>query len=308
MIYWVTTEPNPRSPSTGFDAGQRGWRLHAVEVPKGATFKAIRFEAALCGLRARHGWGMDMFIDGKCKRCQKRADLDQRVHRALVKAGVSAMSIQVARIEHRVLHVHAGTQRELCDAFARVQEFYESPDPAIKGQTGLTREFIYDRFRDVHGVEYNETWHGFNVPGHIVIAFLHGYSEVSQSVAERALFNDIINVAPEGRFYVIGTHDGYDAFDHELAHASYYLSEGYREASEVLVESFTVNKPDLSIALLNYLTVSGYAQDVFHDEVNAYMATTDEEWWQEHFNGDTARGLWQAGEPFREMFKNRGAL
>ena len=66
---WLTTAPNPRSPATGTDAGQRGWRTHAVKVPQEGKFSAIRFTAALCGLTPRHGWGSDLFIDEPCARC-----------------------------------------------------------------------------------------------------------------------------------------------------------------------------------------------------------------------------------------------
>lgn len=31
---WVTTAPNPRSPATGFDAGQRGWKPHLADLPQ----------------------------------------------------------------------------------------------------------------------------------------------------------------------------------------------------------------------------------------------------------------------------------
>lgn len=71
MIHWLTTAPNPRSSGTGFDAGQRGWRLHAVEALKSAKLGDIKYRAALCGTRGSHGWGMDMFIDDRCKRCAR---------------------------------------------------------------------------------------------------------------------------------------------------------------------------------------------------------------------------------------------
>lgn len=67
--WWLTTEPNPRSPATGTDSGQRGWKLHAVHTDA-TTFKAIRFTSALCGLLPAHGWGLDMFIEDKCRRCE----------------------------------------------------------------------------------------------------------------------------------------------------------------------------------------------------------------------------------------------
>lgn len=75
MIHWLTTAPNPKSPATGYDAGQRGWRLHAVEAPD--NFKFSEFNAtthpALCGVRPAHGWSLDMFIDRRCVRCERKA-------------------------------------------------------------------------------------------------------------------------------------------------------------------------------------------------------------------------------------------
>lgn len=70
MGMWLTTAPNPSARSTGFDAGQRGWRLHYVReaTPEG-SFKDVRFRSALCGLQPAHGWGLDLFIEDRCTRC-----------------------------------------------------------------------------------------------------------------------------------------------------------------------------------------------------------------------------------------------
>lgn len=69
---WFTTAPNPRSPDTGWDAGQRGWRLHAVPMDDSVDdpYKSIDITSALCGMWARHGWGVDLLIDTECARCQ----------------------------------------------------------------------------------------------------------------------------------------------------------------------------------------------------------------------------------------------
>jgi len=75
VIHWLTTQPNPRSPATGFDAGQRGWRLHAVEAPANGKVADIRETAAFCGLVPAHGWGLDLFIERRCSRCEKLAGL-----------------------------------------------------------------------------------------------------------------------------------------------------------------------------------------------------------------------------------------
>jgi hypothetical protein len=76
MYQWLTTAPNPRvSQFRNEDAGQRGWCLHAIKAVDSATFNQVRFEYAACGLRAKHGWGLDMFIKRKCKKCLKALDL-----------------------------------------------------------------------------------------------------------------------------------------------------------------------------------------------------------------------------------------
>jgi hypothetical protein len=68
-FHWATTSPNPSAPQTGFDAGQRGWRLHAVAVQPGEQYGAYKRRPALCGLWPRHGWGLDLFIDSECAKC-----------------------------------------------------------------------------------------------------------------------------------------------------------------------------------------------------------------------------------------------
>jgi hypothetical protein len=70
-IEWITTAPNPRTRATGFDAGQRGWKLHAVEVIED-SFERSRYQAAACGVLPAHGWSLDLFIEDRCKRCLRR--------------------------------------------------------------------------------------------------------------------------------------------------------------------------------------------------------------------------------------------
>lgn len=70
--HWLTTAPNPKSPATGHDAGQRGWRLHLVYTHRTSTFKDVRYMPAACGLRPVYGWGLDLFIDRKCKQCLRK--------------------------------------------------------------------------------------------------------------------------------------------------------------------------------------------------------------------------------------------
>jgi hypothetical protein len=68
---WLVTAPNPRHPGTGVDAGQRGWKLHAITLKRGENYEEWKRRTALCGTWPRHGWGGDLFIENECVRCQK---------------------------------------------------------------------------------------------------------------------------------------------------------------------------------------------------------------------------------------------
>jgi len=71
---WVTTNPNPLHPGTGWDAGQRGWRLHLARLSDCPETYGKNRAKALCGMRPAHGWGLDLFIDEACARCEDRAE------------------------------------------------------------------------------------------------------------------------------------------------------------------------------------------------------------------------------------------
>jgi len=67
---WIMTAANPRSSSRGYDAGRRGWRMHAVKATPETKFQEVRHDPAVCGLYAAHGWDLDMFAEDRaCARC-----------------------------------------------------------------------------------------------------------------------------------------------------------------------------------------------------------------------------------------------
>lgn len=72
---WLTTAPNPRSSAMGYDAGQRGWRLHAVRALPSEKFSQIKYRESACGLMPGHGWDIDSYIERKCARCCKKLGL-----------------------------------------------------------------------------------------------------------------------------------------------------------------------------------------------------------------------------------------
>ena len=69
---WATTEPNPRRHRTfNGDDGVTGWKLHFIPEEQDYIGRKYGKAKALCGLRAKHGWGIDLFVEDECSRCAK---------------------------------------------------------------------------------------------------------------------------------------------------------------------------------------------------------------------------------------------
>lgn len=69
---WLVTDVSPRRAPY---LEPVGWKLHAVAAKDTDTVESTRKIPAACGLRARYGWTVDLYIpererDGnRCKRC-----------------------------------------------------------------------------------------------------------------------------------------------------------------------------------------------------------------------------------------------
>lgn len=215
------------------------------------------------------------------------------------------------KIEHTdstkgVVHIRADSQHQLCTMFVRLQEFYESAYPDIRGHHFKLDDFL-TRFQAANGGKpYYEEWHGFNVPGHIVEQFFEEWPEVERSDGEwiiRGVTDQMKN------YYLIGSHEGGDpnddALDHELVHATYYLDPLYRAEANLLVKKFRASQT--ADTLEHVLQSWHYPKEVMDDEFNAYLATTEEKWWANETDDPVlAAALWSEGAPFRALAKENG--
>lgn len=187
------------------------------------------------------------------------------------------------------------TQAALCRAFVRLQEFYESPYPEIRGNYFTLADYTARYVRD-HSkpFSYYKDWHGFNVPGHIVRAF-------AKTFAPDLTFEEKRIVALKPMAYLIGTWREYD-FEHEFAHALYHISRAYRQRANTLIRQFEAAHWSASVAFTSWLKREGYTVEVIKDEINAYFATNDLSDFEDHFGETMARVLYNSAKPFRELY------
>lgn len=72
---WLTTSPTGRTHTCTIDCGQTGWRLHAVQAEESEPSAQLGRRRAACGLVPASGWGLDLFIDQRCRRCERALGL-----------------------------------------------------------------------------------------------------------------------------------------------------------------------------------------------------------------------------------------
>lgn len=203
-----------------------------------------------------------------------------------------------------IVHLEFPTQEAVCGAMVRVQEFYESPIPGIRGSVFSFPEYA-EANKAANGGKYLYDWNGFNIPGHVVREFFDRFAPLSAD--ERAIREHAI--PPTGEFYLIATHaedDDADTYAHEICHAFFYLSQNYHNAMVKLVEKFRAENPDTANYFHKWLLDRGYHESVLIDEAQAYLATTPRDWWIEPEQGvppETATALWDCGHLFRALVR-----
>ena len=177
-------------------------------------------------------------------------------------------------VGENVIHLDFENQYELTSTFMRLQEFYESPYEGIKGEF-----FTVEKYMDVYAKEmgnftYCSDWTGFNVPSDVLEQFLEVFDD---HLIDKE--NDVLKAIGEhtgrmDKFYVIGTYNGsgIDVMKHELAHASYYLDEEYRQDMDAKIADLPT---EMSENMIKVLQDTGYCVDVLIDEMQAYLATSD---------------------------------
>lgn len=186
--------------------------------------------------------------------------------------------MKINKLGEGLFHIVIPTRKELALCMERIQEYYESPFPEIRGKIftlGQVRQFGSRETKGANtytgGNHFEADWSGYNWPGYCLDPFSKGLFDPLTSYEE-----DLVKLFKyrTERFYVIGTYgedDPSDTLEHEIRHAMYYLSEDYKkEVDKVL------SKVDLE-PVKNWLRGIGYAEEVILDECQAYLGP-DHDW------------------------------
>lgn len=169
----------------------------------------------------------------------------------------------------RCLLLEYDNRRDLALSFCRVQEFYESDKPEVYGKTLTFAELTRVHMSSEGVITYFNESDGFNFPGGVFRKWL----PYTLSAQEREIVEVIdLHLDISAPFYVIGVIQGdTDTIRHELAHALYYLDEGYKTRVAKVIGDIP---PRAMGNLWRVMRELNYHDPVIVDEIQARLSTS----------------------------------
>lgn len=179
--------------------------------------------------------------------------------------------MQLMKLSDNLLLFTSESQKELALTFFRVEEYYESQNVQLNGQTFSVFEFLDEMMDDKGNIDYFSFWDGFNIPGSVYMNWLLSCNDLTHY--EKEFYNEIKKLIDVNKdFYIIGVIEkDKHTLKHEIAHALYYLNKDYKEE---------INGISLEMNITEYFKVRDglidmeYDENVLIDEIQAYMATS----------------------------------
>ena len=188
-----------------------------------------------------------------------------------MKSAAETSSLRSARIEEPipgVILLKFFDKREMARTLIRFQEFYESPQ--FQNQIFTRKEFA-DWYRKQNGrFNYYAKWDGFNFPGSTLTPFAAGeFPHINQE--EQKIISTLKEKSQSNfsRIYVIAVAENSEStvYNHELAHALYYLNPDYRAAVNKILDEVDVTKVEQFLKE----KMSDYSDSVLRDEAHAWL-------------------------------------
>ena len=161
--------------------------------------------------------------------------------------------------------------------FLRYQEFYESDSDTFRGKGFKWEDYInfYKEKTKKDYFSYHEDFAGYNVPCDTIeacktkIPDLNIYDMIMFSVVDT-----IKEIVGSNKYYLIGidqsNNEDPSLIYHEIAHGLWFSDPEYKSRMKERLEEMNSSVKE---QIIDILKGYGYGDNVFEDEIQAYMAT-----------------------------------
>ena len=165
------------------------------------------------------------------------------------------MNIKINEIRNNIFLLKFKNQYDVTSTFMRLQEFYESPYTDIRDHYFTLEQYMDKYAENNENFTYTIDWAGFNVPDNIIRNFFSLFSN-NLLVKEKNLYNEIeFLINRNKKFYLLG------------------IYEDYKRDMDIITKSLDSK---FRSKLKEKLIRRGYCNRVLNDEIQAYMATSED--------------------------------
>lgn len=182
------------------------------------------------------------------------------------------MKYSIREINENIIAIVVPNDYDRAMLFCRVQEFYESPNEKFRNNNFSIWNYCrwYSQKFGNGCFSYPKDFVGYNFP--LIVAKKCYQINSVETPYDEEMIKIIDAVFEEGkRKYLIGVDNLKNStFDHELAHAFYYVDINYKNSMNDITKE--ISKFDYS-KFKNNLKSIGYCSSVLKDEIQAYMST-----------------------------------
>lgn len=198
--------------------------------------------------------------------------------KGLLKGDINQMLNQIKLYEvlPNIFVVFIKDQHLRAMVFMRYQEFYEAYSDTFRGKGFKWDEYVdwYKKHTMKDYFSYGSDWLGYNIPCHSIescikqIPDLNPYDLIMISIVD-----EIHKMIGDQKYYLIGVDDvsgNIRLLNHEIAHALYFTNKDYREGVLGLIKDMDQN---VKQEVINTLNEYGYTDEVYNDEIQAYLST-----------------------------------
>lgn len=178
---------------------------------------------------------------------------------------------KLREVTDKVWVVEFDSYYNLAMTFLRYQEYYESPNPRFFRNPFMINEYV-EWYSGGEEFTYHMDWLGFNIPSKFI---LECQSNIPDPNEWDIIMNDIITKIKETSgdiFYLLGIKEGDDdVLEHEVAHGLFFTNKDYQIE---MMDIYDTLPDKVKSKVHSYLRESsGYSEEVFMDETQAYMST-----------------------------------
>ena len=161
--------------------------------------------------------------------------------------------------------------------FLRYQEFYESDSDSFRGQGFKWKDYIdfYKEKTKKDYFSYHEDFIGYNVPCDTLEACMKKIPDLNiYDMIMFSVVDTIHDIVGSDKYYLIGIDqsNGEDTslIYHEIAHGLWFSDSEYKSKMINVIENMDSK---IKEQMLNKIKNYGYGDNVYDDEIQAFMST-----------------------------------